>query len=84
MTAPSAASLGGFVCTHEDMHPMNCLGAGECRHCDRRVIYQGEAVGRSTPNNVRDWVLIHDPATCPLCDPEYDFMPNEHRSGGAA
>jgi len=24
----------------------------------------------------------HDPATCALCDPEYDFQPNPHRPEG--
>lgn len=26
----------------------------------------------------------HDPATCALCDPEYDMQPNEHRASEPA
>ncbi len=62
--------------TSDNFHPYECDGKGKCRHCDRRVIYEGESVGLPTPNNVRDWVAIHDPATCSLCDPDYDYMPN--------
>ena len=25
----------------------------------------------------------HDPATCALCDPEYDYAPNPHWKGAA-
>lgn len=25
----------------------------------------------------------HDPATCALCDPEYDYAPNEYRPAAA-
>lgn len=29
----------------------------------------------------RNKTATHDPATCALCDPEYDFQPNPHWVG---
>lgn len=60
-----------------NFHPYECDGSGKCVHCDRRITYVGQATGRRpTPNTVRDWEIEHDPATCALCDPEYDMQPN--------
>lgn len=73
-----------FWDTSENFHPFECDGPGACRHCDRVTTWTGRAHGRATPNSVRDWQVEHDPATCPLCDPAYDGMPNDFRELAAA
>ena len=46
-----------------NFHPFECDGPGRCIHHDRIVTCRGETV-------------VHDPATCELFDPEYDYAPN--------
>lgn len=50
------------ICRASDMHPYNCDGMFGGR-CEHCERLKNE------------W---HDPATCALCDPEYDYQPNEH------
>ena len=62
--------MTGFVCSSEDLHPYEC--GGDCIHCkrlQRTSLMTGE--------------VLHDPATCELCDPEYDGQPNPHRKDAA-
>jgi hypothetical protein len=58
---------GVHVDTHENFHPYECDGVGKCVHCDRL---------QRTSLLTGD--VLHDPATCALCDPEYDMQPNPH------
>lgn len=61
-----------FLDTAENFYPYECNGPGSCIHCDRlyrKSLMTGE--------------MLHDPATCELCDPEYDGRPNEHRKAAA-
>ncbi len=50
-----------------NFHPYECDGAGKCVHCDRE--YRLEV-------NSLEQEREHNPATCALCDPSYDGMPN--------
>ena len=61
-----------FVCTSDHLHPYECDGPGKCVHCDRE--YRLE-------ENWKHEEREHDPATCTLCDPTYDFMPNPQWKG---
>lgn len=61
----------------ENLHPYECDGPGYCVHCDRA--YE-KSITSETGTALRD----HDPATCPLCDPAYDNMPNPHWKGTSA
>ena len=54
-----------FLDTPENLHPYECNGPGQCMHCDRRF---------DEDIHMRE----HDPATCSLCDPDYDGQPNPH------
>lgn len=49
------------ICHASDMHPYNCDGQ----------------FGGACEHCERKKTDDHDPATCALCDPEYDFMPND-------
>lgn len=57
-----------FMCSAEDMHPFNC---------DKP--YGGDC---RHCDRIKD--ETHDPATCALCDPEYDFQPNDQRPAAEA
>ncbi len=61
-----------ILCSRADLHPYECEGWPECPHCARRHVKRA------------DGTLAHDPATCELCDPEYDHQVNEFRKEGAA
>ena len=55
----------------ENYHPAECDGPGFCVHCDRLpVVWTG---GEGTSH------YSHDPATCELCDPDYDGLHNPYR-----
>ena len=51
----------------ENFHPYECDGPGKCRHCDRAVITRVDEQGTL--------ITDHHPASCALCDPEYDHGP---------
>jgi hypothetical protein len=59
------------VDTSENFHPYACDGPGKCCHCDRRHMVASSDEGTNH--------YSHDPATCALCDPEYDHQPNQYR-----
>lgn len=68
-----------FMDVPSNLHPWACDGPGRCIHCDRRATYRGEAPERHHAlDTIEDakWTIEHDPATCALCDPEYDMQPN--------
>lgn len=56
-----------FVDTDSNFHPYECNGPGKCIHCDRL---------QRTSLMTGD--VLHDPATCALCDPDYDLQPNAY------
>lgn len=57
-----------FYDTASNFHPYECDGPGKCIHCDRRkVVFDTQGTRQ----------VEHDPATCALCDPEYDGRPND-------
>ncbi|HWT45403.1 MAG TPA: hypothetical protein VN085_05530 [Vicinamibacterales bacterium] len=65
--------------TASNFHPFECDGPGKCIHHDRVVTYRGEGDQRHHAlDTIEDakWTVEHDPATCALCDPEYDCAPN--------
>lgn len=62
--------------TSSNFHPFECDGKGKCVHCDRVTVTGSNGMG--------DVVVTHDPATCSLCDPDYDMQPNELWEGDAA
>lgn len=47
-----------------NFHPYECGGKGNCKHCDRRIIYDRDKDG--------ELVCMHHPSDCALCDPGYD------------
>jgi hypothetical protein len=57
-----------FVDESSNFHPYECDGPGACLHCDRM---------QRTSLMTGD--VLHDPATCALCDPEYDGQPNVYQ-----
>lgn len=59
-----------FVCTSEDFHPYECDG-----------YMRGVGACKHCDRRV---TADHDPATCPLCDPEYDHAPNRYRAPEAS
>lgn len=65
-------------------HPYECDGRGKCVHCDRRQTFIARGKERhDILDTLEDakWEIEHDPATCALCDPEYDRQLNEHWKG---
>ena len=62
--------MSAFVCLSEHMHPYEC--GGSCLHC-RRLQRTSLMTGE----------VLHDPATCELCDPEYDGQTNPYREASA-
>jgi hypothetical protein len=70
--------MSGHGCTSEDMHPYECDGVGRCCHCDRRMVFEGSGPQRHhAVDMIEDATrkLVHDPASCSLCDPAYDHGP---------
>ena len=53
------------ICFADDMHPYNC----------------DYPYGGSCVHHERKVTEGHDPATCALCDPEYDFAENIYWKG---
>ena len=58
---PGVGRENMHLCSVEDMHPYNC----------------DTAFGGTCVHCERKKTENHDPATCALCDPEYDFKENK-------
>ena len=54
-----------FIDTAENFHPYQCEGQFKLGACVHCDRRKTES---------------HDPATCALCDPEYDMQPNRYRA----
>lgn len=63
-----------YLDTSSNFHPYECDGPGKCVHCDRVTV---------TGSHGDEVTVTHDPATCGLCDPDYDMQPNPLWAGGS-